>query len=312
MISGDNQISVISWAYKMIKENLNDLATFMAVAQEGSFTRAAAKAGTSQSAVSQTISSLERRLQLKLLNRTTRSLTLTDAGERLLSLIGPAIEEISLGLEQLADLREKPAGTVRISADEYAIQQILWPKLSPVLKNYPDVKLELITDYGLVDIAKERFDAGVRRGGLIAKDMIAIPISNKHQMVVIASPQYLATHNPPAVPSELLTFSCINLLLPTHEPLAWIFAIDGQEHKLRVNGQIVVNGINQALQASVDGYGFAFVPKVLAQNHIDAGKLVTVLDEFCITYPEYYLYYTSRLQSSAAFNVILQALRQTT
>ncbi|HEJ9149616.1 TPA: LysR family transcriptional regulator [Serratia marcescens] len=294
-----------------MKENLNDLVTFLTVAQEGSFTRAAAKAGTSQSAVSQAISSLERKIQLKLLNRTTRSLTLTEAGERLLNLIGPAIVEISDGLAQLADLREKPAGTVRISADEYAVQQVLWPKLAPVLKNYPEIKLEIITDYGLVDIAKDRFDAGVRRGGMIAKDMIAIPISAQHHMVVVASPQFLAEHQSPRVPSELLALPCINLRLPTYgKNLPWVFSIDGREHKLSVSGQLVVNGINQALQAAIDGYGFTFLPKALVQTHLTSGSLITVLDNFSITHPEYYLYYTSRLQSSAAFNVILSALRQ--
>ncbi|HBT4671007.1 TPA: LysR family transcriptional regulator [Klebsiella pneumoniae] len=293
-----------------MKENLNDLITFLTVVREGSFTRAAVKAGTSQSAVSQTISNLESRLQLKLLNRTTRSLTLTDAGERLAQLIGPALEEISDGLEQLAELREKPAGRVRISADEYAIQQILWPKLAPVLRNYPDIHLELITDYGLVDIARERFDAGVRRGGLIALDMVAIPVSAAHRMVVVVSPHYFRDHDLPATPEDLLPRPCINLQLPTHgQNLSWTFLIDGQEQKLRVNGQVVVNGINQVRQACLDGYGFAYLPLALVEKEISSGRLRTVLDDFTITFPEYYLYYTSRLKSSAAFNVIAEALR---
>ncbi|HBT4619496.1 TPA: LysR family transcriptional regulator [Klebsiella pneumoniae] len=293
-----------------MKENLNDLITFLTVVREGSFTRAAVKAGTSQSAVSQTISNLESRLQLKLLNRTTRSLTLTDAGERLAQLIGPALEEISDGLEQLAELREKPAGRVRISADEYAIQQILWPKLAPVLRNYPDIHLELITDYGLVDIARERFDAGVRRGGLIALDMVAIPVSTAHRMVVVVSPHYFRDHDLPATPEDLLPRPCINLQLPTHgQNLSWTFLIDGQEQKLRVNGQVVVNGINQVRQACLDGYGFAYLPLALVEKELSSGRLRTVLDDFTITFPEYYLYYTSRLKSSAAFNVIAEALR---
>ncbi|HFJ3758713.1 TPA: LysR family transcriptional regulator [Salmonella enterica] len=295
----------------MMKENLNDLITFLTVIQEGSFTRAAVKSGTSQSAVSQTISNLEARLQLKLLNRTTRSLTLTEAGERLAQLIGPAIEEISDGLEQLSALRDKPAGRVRISADEYAIQQVLWPKLAPVLRNFPDIQLELITDYGLVDIARERFDAGVRRGGLIAQDMIAIPISAEHRMVVVVSPHYLSDQGLPDVPAELLTLPCINLQLPTHgQNLPWGFLVDGQEQKLRVKGRIIVNGINQVHQACLDGYGFAYLPQALVQNDITFGRLLTVLDDFTITFPGYYLYYTSRLKSSAAFNVIIDALRQ--
>lgn len=202
----------------MIKENLNDLLIFLTVVREGSFTRAAAKAGTSQSAVSQTISNLEARLQLKLLNRTTRSLTLTEAGERLAQRIGPAIEEIAEGLDQLAEWRDKPAGRVRISADEYAIQQVLWPKLAPVLRNYPDIHLELITDYGLVDIAKERFDAGVRRGGLIAQDMVAIPISAEHRMAVVVSRDHLPAQGLPENPEQLLALPCINLQLPVMTP----------------------------------------------------------------------------------------------
>ncbi|MEL5352068.1 LysR family transcriptional regulator [Serratia nevei] len=293
-----------------MKENLNDLITFLTVVQEGSFTRAAVKSGTSQSAVSQTISNLEARLQLKLLNRTTRSLTLTDAGERLRQLIGPAIEEIAEGLGQLAELRDKPVGRIRISADEYAIQHVLWPKLAPVLRNFPDINLELITDYGLVDIAKERFDAGVRRGGLIAQDMIAIPISGEHRMVVVVSPHCPSGFNLPESPAELLSRPCINLQLPTHgQNLPWTFLMDGQEQKLRVKGQMIVNGINQVHQACLDGYGFAYVPQALVQHDIAAGRLLTVLDGFTITYPRYYLYYTSRLKSSAAFNVIIEALR---
>ncbi|MGL5239867.1 MAG: LysR family transcriptional regulator [Kluyvera ascorbata] len=294
----------------MIKENLNDLLIFLTVVREGSFTRAAAKAGTSQSAVSQTISNLEARLQLKLLNRTTRSLTLTEAGERLAQRIGPAIEEIAEGLDQLAEWRDKPAGRVRISADEYAIQQVLWPKLAPVLRNYPDIHLELITDYGLVDIAKERFDAGVRRGGLIAQDMVAIPISAEHRMAVVVSPDHLPAQGLPENPEQLLALPCINLQLPTHgQNLSWTFLINGQEQKLRVQGQIIVNGINQVHQACLDGYGFAYVPQALVQHDIISGKLLSVLERFTITYPEYYLYYTSRLKSSAAFNVIVEALR---
>jgi DNA-binding transcriptional LysR family regulator len=293
-----------------MKENLNDLLTFLTVVQEGSFTRAAVKSGTSQSAVSQTISQLEARLQIKLLNRTTRSLTLTEAGERLAQLIGPAINEISDGLQQLAELRDKPAGRVRISADEYAIQQILWPKLAPVLKNFPDIHLELITDYGLVDIARDRFDAGVRRGGLIAQDMVAIPISAEHPMAVTVSPRFLQDHTVPETPAELLALPCINLQLPTHgQNLPWTFLIDGQEQKLKVSGQVIVNGINQVHQACLADYGFAYVPHELVKDDIASGQLLTVLNDFTITYPSYYLYYTSRLKSSAALNVIIEALR---
>lgn len=303
-------MSVISLTYKLMKENLNDLFTFLTVVREGSFTRAAAKSGMSQSAVSQTIGNLEARLQLKLLNRTTRSLTLTEAGERLIQLAGPALEEIVVGLEQLKELRDKPAGRIRLSADEYAIQYFLWPKLAPVLKEYPDIHLELITDYGLIDIAREGFDAGVRRGGLIARDMVAIPVSAEHRMVVVISPQCLPEQNLPVVPSQLLKLPCINLQLPTHgQNFPWTFLINGEEQKLRVQGQIVVNSISQVRQACLDGYGLAYVPQELVQNDITSGRLLTVLDDFSVTFPGYYLYYTSRLKSSAAFNIIVESLR---
>ncbi len=292
-----------------MKENLNDLQIFLMVVRQGSFTRAAVQAGTSQSAVSQTINNLEQRLQLKLLNRTTRSLTLTEAGERLIDLIAPAMAEITDGLAQLAELREKPAGTVRISADEYAVQQVLWPALMPVLKKYPEIRLELITDYGLVDIAGERFDAGVRRGGLIAGDMIAVPISGENPMALVVSPECAAAYAAPVIPEDLLTLPCINLRLPTHgENFSWVFVRNHREQKLRVSGQLVVSSINQALSACLAGYGFAYLPRQLVSPHIAAGELLSMLDECCITYPEYYLYYTSRLKSSAAFGIIADAL----
>ncbi|ENS5608148.1 LysR family transcriptional regulator [Vibrio mimicus] len=293
-----------------MRENLSDLITFLNVVKEGSFTRAAALAGTSQSAVSQTVSNLEQRLQLKLLNRTTRSLTLTEAGEKLVTLVAPAIEDINIGLEQLGELRDTPSGTVRISADEYAIQQVLWPKLAPVIKQFPEINLELITDYGLVDIAKGGFDAGVRRGGLIAKDMIAMQISNEHKMSVVVSPDCSLQDTLPKVPSDLVSLPCINLKLPTHgDNFPWIFSVDEQEYRIRVKGQVVVNGINQVVQAALDGYGYAYVPEVLVAKLIDSGQLISVLPSYCITHSGYYLYYTSRLQSSAAFKVILDALK---
>ncbi len=293
-----------------MKENLSDLVTFLNVVKQGSFTRAAAVAGTSQSAVSQTVSNLEQRLQLKLLNRTTRSLTLTEAGEKVVALVGPAIEDIYSGLDQLGELRDSPSGTVRISADEYAVQQVLWPKLAPVIKQYPEINVELITDYGLVDIAKDGFDAGVRRGGLIAKDMIAMQISDENKMSVVVSPDCMLQNPGPKVPSELVSLPCINLKLPTHgENFPWVFIVDEQEYRIRVKGQIVVNGVNQLVQAALDGYGYAYAPTALVSKFIDSGQLISVLSSYCITHPGYYLYYTSRLQSSAAFKVIQDALK---
>lgn len=293
-----------------MRDNLNELVTFLTVVREGSFTRAAAAVSTSQSAVSQTVSNLEKRLQLKLLNRTTRSLTLTEAGERLVSLVRPAVDDINSGLEQLSELRDTPTGRVRISADEYAVQQVIWPKLAPIIKNYPEISVELITDYGKVDIAQEGIDAGVRRGGLIARDMIAIPISDENRMAVVASPDIVKQYKAPMVPEDLLQLPCINLKLPTHgDNFPWLFLINGHEHRLRVKGQVVFTGVNQVVEAALDGYGFAYVPENLVSHHIEAGRLVPVLSDCCITHPEYYLYYTSRLQSSAAFKIIIDALR---
>lgn len=293
-----------------MQEKLNDLAIFIAVAREGSFTRAAVQVGSSQSAVSQTVSHLENRLQVKLLHRTTRSVTLTEAGERLLSVVAPAIDEIQSGLVQLSELRGKPAGTVRISADEYAVQTVLWPKLKPFLMTHPDIKLELSIDYGQIDIAKERFDAGVRRGGLLAKDMIAVPISGPNRMTVVASPNFLTTHNTPKVPADLTHFNCINLRLPTHgENLPWMFSVDGNQQRVKVNGQLVFNSVNQVLDATLAGFGLAFLPHRMVEGYLAAAKLVAVLEEFYITHEPYYLYYTSRLQSSAAFQLVRDTLK---
>lgn len=290
--------------------NLNDLATFVAVVRHQSFTRAAAKLGVSQSAISQTITQLETQLQLKLLNRTTRSLTLTEAGTRLLHLVEPALEDIQLGLETLANLRTTPSGTIRISADEYAIDQVLWPRLAPLLRQYPDIKIELIADYGRVDIAKERYDAGVRRGGLIAKNMIGIPISAPTTMTVVAAHAFFKQHAPPQIPAALSSLPCINLQLPNHgEDFLWVFNVDGQEQKLKVNGQLVFNNLKQIIQAAIDGFGCAYVPQALVQTELKKSQLVSVLPDYCITYPSYYLYYTSRLQSSVAFTLVKDALK---
>ncbi|MFM4802900.1 LysR family transcriptional regulator [Aeromonas bivalvium] len=294
-----------------MKENLNELAAFMAVAREQSFTRAAGKLNTSQSAISQTVKNLEQRLGLKLLSRTTRSVTPTETGERLMALVGPALEQLDAGLAQIAALRDKPAGTIRITADEYAINAVLWPKIKGFLHQYPDIRIELTTDYGRVDIVAERYDAGVRRGGLIARDMIAIPISGDIKMMVVGAPHYLQLRGHPKRPQELANYhQCINLRLPTHGGFfSWSFMESGRELKIRGEGPLVFNSIGNVLDAALAGYGLAYVPQSMAEPHLQAGRLEEVLAGYNMVHPGYHLYYTSRLQASPAFSLLLEALR---
>lgn len=294
----------------MLRENVNDLLAFLVVARERSFTKAAAKLGMSQSGLSHTVRGLEDRLGLRLLTRTTRSVAPTPEGERLLTTIGPRFEEIEGELIALTDLREKPAGTIRITAEDFAIDHVLWPKLRKVLHDYPDIKVEFVIDYGLTDIVAERFDAGVRLGEIVSQGMIAVRISSEQRMIVIGSPDYLERNPAPVTPQELTRHNCINLRLPTHGGLyAWEFEKGGEELRVRVDGQMTCNGITQILTMAVDGYGLGFVPEGLAKPEIDAGHVVQVLGDWCPYYPGYHLCYPSRRQSSAAFNVVVDALR---
>jgi DNA-binding transcriptional LysR family regulator len=291
-------------------ENLNDLLAFLAVARERSFTKAAARLGVSQSALSQTIRQLEARIGLRLLTRTTRSVSPTEAGERLLRTVGPRLDEIEAEIAALSELREKPAGTIRITAGDHAIESILWPKLERFLPQYPDIKVELSIDYGLIDIAAERYDAGVRLGEQVAKDMISVRIGPDTRFVVVAAKSYLARHAPPQVPQDLVGHTCINLRLPTYGGLyAWEFEKDGQELRVRVEGQLVFNSIFQVLNAAVAGFGLAHVPEDLAQSYLAKGRLKQVLEDWCPTWPGYHLYYPSRRQSSPAFALLVDALR---
>jgi DNA-binding transcriptional LysR family regulator len=294
----------------MARTILNDLAAFVVVARERSFTRAAAKLGVSQSALSHTMRGLEAGLGVRLLTRTTRSVTPTEAGERLLSTWGPRLEEIDAELADLARLREKPAGTIRITTDEYAATSVLWPALRRLLPDYPDIKVEIVTDYGLTDIVAERYDAGVRLGGMVAKDMIAAPIGPDMRMVAVAAPAYLASREPPRIPQDLTGHSCINLRLPTHGGLyAWEFAKGGRELRVRVDGQLTFNSGGQMLQAALDGFGVAYLPQGQVQPHIDRGELVQLLDDWTPPYPGYHLYYPSRRQPTPAFRLVVEALR---
>ena len=294
----------------MPRGNVNDLLAFLAVARERSFTRAAAKLGVSQSALSHTIRALEERLGLRLLTRTTRSVATTEAGERLFRNIGPRFEEIETELAALAELREKPAGTVRITTGEHAASTVLWPKLARLLAAYPDIKVEIISDQTLTDIVAERFDAGVRFGEQVSKDMIAVRIAPDISFAVVGSPSCFADRPPPRNPQELIGHPCINLRLPTYGGLyAWEFEKGKRELKVRVEGQLVFNNLGQIINAALAGFGLAYVPEDLVQAYIKAGKLKRVLEDWCPPFPGYHLYYPSRRQSSPAFALVVDALR---
>jgi DNA-binding transcriptional LysR family regulator len=297
----------------MQRANLNDLQAFLAVARERSFTRAAAKLGVSQSALSHTIRGLEARLGVRLLTRTTRSVSPTEAGERLLHTAGPRLEEIEAELEALSELREKPAGTIRITAVDYVADTVLWPKLARFLPEYPDIRVEVTIDYGLTDIVAQRYDAGVRSGEQVAKDMIAVRIGPDMRMAVVGAPSYFAERSDPRTPHDLTGHSCINLRLPTHGGLyAWEFEKDAHELKVRVEGQLVFNGTYQMLNAALAGFGLAYVPEDLARPHLAKGRLKRVLEDWCPPFSGYHLYYPSRRQSSAAFALLVEALRYVT
>ena len=294
----------------MERINLNNVAAFVVVARERSFTRAAAQLGLSQSSLSHTISALEAKLGMRLLTRTTRGVSPTEAGERLLATVGPYCEGIEAELASLSEDRDKPAGTVRISSHDHAVRTILWPKLARLLPAYPDLKIEFSIHYGLIDIVAERFDAGVCVGDQVAKDMIAMRISPDFHMTVVGSPSYFSTREVPAVPQDLTEHNCINLRLPTHGGLyAWEFEKDGQELNVHVQGQVVLNTSPEIVTAALEGYGLAYVPQDVADRHIAAGDLVQVLDDWRPTYPGYHLYYPSRRNASPAFLLVLDALR---
>ena len=294
----------------MARENLNDLMAFLAVARERSFTRAAAKLGVSQSALSHTIRGLEERLGVRLLSRTTRSVAPTAAGERLVHTAGPRLEEIEAELETLSALRERPAGAIRITATDYAADTILWPKLAKFLPRYPDIKVEIIIEYGLTDIVAQRFDAGVRAGEQVAKDMVAVRIGPDARMAVVGSPEYFRQRPEPRRPQDLIAHSCINLRLATHGGLyAWEFEKGGKQLNVRVDGQLTFNGTFQMLNAALAGFGLAYVPEDVAQPHIAKRRLKRVLDDWCAPYTGYHLYYPSRRQPTPAFALLVDALR---
>jgi DNA-binding transcriptional LysR family regulator len=294
----------------MQKRDLTDLQAFLVVAREQSFTKAAALLGVSQSALSHTVRDLEERLGIRLLTRTTRRVAPTQAGERLLGTVGPRLDEIETELASLSELREKPAGIIRITATDYAADTILWPKLTKFLRKYPDIKVEVIVDNALTDIVAERYDAGVRFGEQVAKDMIAVRIGPDVRMAVVGTPAYFRTRPEPKRPQDLLGHSCINLRLQTRGGLyPWDFEKGGRELKVRVEGQLVFNGTNQMLSAALGGFGLAYVPEDLAQPHLAKGRLKRVLGDWCPPYSGHHLYYPSRRQATPAFALLVDALR---
>ncbi|RAX37339.1 LysR family transcriptional regulator [Rhizobium tropici] len=295
----------------MKREDLNEMLWFLAVAEERSFTKAAAKLGTSQSSISHAVKRLEARMGLRLLTRTTRSVVPTDVGERLIRSLAPRLAEIDTEIDELMAFRDKPSGTVRMTLSDHALDSVVWPKLRPVLKEYPDVKLDLNIDNGFRNIVEERFDAGVRLGESLDRDMIAVRIGPDWRLVAVASPEYLSTRGVPDDPGELVSHICINHRQARSGGLyAWEFEKGGRELRVRVDGQLTFNTSYAMIDAALSGYGIAYLPEDLVQASIESGRLVQVLDDWSPAFPGYYLCYPSRRQNSPAFRIVIDALRQ--
>lgn len=294
----------------MARDTISDLSTFLAVARERSFTKAAARLRLSPSALSHTIRLLEERLGVRLLTRTTRSVSLTEAGERLLDTIKPHFEEIEAALSALTELRDKPAGIVRITAGEHAAETVIWPVVERLLPDYPDIKVEIIIDNGLTDIVTERYDAGVRLGEQVDKDMIAVRIGPDMRMAVVGTPSYFDQHPKPVTPQDLTAHACINIRLPTYGGFyTWEFEKDGRELRVRVDGPLAFNASRMALTAARNGAGLAFVMEDKIREELEDGRLIRVLSDWCPPFSGYHLYYPSRRQLSPAFAVLVDALR---
>lgn len=294
----------------MAKQEFNDLLWFLAVARERSFTRAAAKLGIAQSTLSHTIKKLESAMGIRLLTRTTRNVGLTEAGERLFQSLAPRVEEIERDIDALMALRDKPSGSIKITLSDHALYSVVWPKLRPVLKSYPDLKVEFSLDSGFRNIVEKGFDAGVRLGESVEKDMIAVRIGPDWRLVAVASSDYLAAHPKPKHPKDLVEHNCINMRQSTAGGLyAWEFAKNGPELRVRVDGQLTFNNSAAMVDAALSGYGIAYIPENLAEPHIVLGGLVQVLADWSPEFDGYYLYYPSARQNSPAFKVIVDALR---
>ena len=294
----------------MARDNINDILVFIAVARERSFTRAAAKLGMSQSALSHIVRGLEERLGVRLLTRTTRSVSPTEAGERLLQNVGPRLEEIDAEITAITDLGDKPAGTVRITAIDHVIDTVLWPRIAPLLPQYPELHIEISSDYRLVDIAAERFDIGVRHGDQVEKDMIAVRLTADVPMRIVGAPAYFARRPAPVSLQDLMTHNCINLRLASSGGLyAWELLHDGQPIEARVRGQAVFTNVHHMLAAALDGVGVTFLPESLIAPHVEAGRLVSVMEDWCPSFPGLHAYYPSRRHSSRALGLVIDALR---
>lgn len=294
----------------MKREDLNDMLWFLAVAEEGSFTKAAVSLGTSQPTLSLTIKQLEARLGLRLLTRTTRSVAPTEAGQRLMQSLAPRIKDIESDVDALMEMRDKPAGTIRITLTDYALESVVWPKLRSVMIEYPDITIELNSDNAMQNIVEKRFDAGVRLGESLDRDMIAVRIGSDGRLVAVASPEYFSNHPIPTHPQELVEHSCINQRHMSSGSLyAWEFEKEGQEVRVRVNGPLIFNTTYPAVDAAILGYGIAYLPESLTVEHVASGTLVQVLDDWSPIFQGYYLYYPSKRQMSPAFAVVVNALR---
>lgn len=296
----------------MLRDNFNDLYYLIIVARERSFTRAAAKLGVSQSALSHAIRGLEERLDVRLLTRTTRSVAPTEAGERLINSISPRFDDIELELLALTDVRQRVAGNIRLTLGEHALQSTVWPALEPFLQTYPDVNVEMTIDNSLTDIVTGRYDAGIRLGEQVAKDMVAVRIGPDWRMVVVGSPAYFARHGKPHTPHDLQNHNCINMRMPTLGGLyAWEFTKDGQDLRVRVEGQLIFNNLPPRIGAAITGMGLAFVPEDTVERAVADGALEKVLEDWCEPFPGYYMYYPSSKQHTAAFAQLIEALRYT-
>ncbi|SDG18988.1 MULTISPECIES: LysR family transcriptional regulator [unclassified Duganella] len=294
----------------MARDNINDILVFLAVARERSFTRAAAKLGMTQSALSHIIRSLESRLGVRLLTRTTRSVSPTEAGERLLQNVAPRLEEVEAEIAAISDLGDKPSGTVRITAIDFVVDSLLWPRIAPLLLEYPDLQVEIHSDYRLIDIAAERFDIGVRHGDQVEKDMIAVRLTDEVPMAIVAAPAYFALRQPPQSIAELLRHNCIVMRLPSSGGIyAWELQDQGRAVDAKVRGQAIFTSVYPMLDAALAGCGIAFIPHSLAAQHIQSGRLVQVMQQFCKPFEPLYAFYPSRRHSSRALGLVVDAIR---
>jgi DNA-binding transcriptional LysR family regulator len=293
----------------MARDNLTDILAFLAVAQERSFTRAAAKLGISQSALSHTVRDLESRLGVRLLTRTTRSVSPTEAGEQLMQKVGPRLEEIEAEIAAVSDLGDKPMGTIRITAIDHVIDSVLWPRLAKVLEQYPDVQVEISTDYRMVDVAADRFDIGVRYGDQVQQDMVAVRLTPDIRMTIVGAPRYFETHKEPMTVQDLARQNCIRLRLSSGGIYAWELRDGGKNVEVRVEGQLTFNGAYQMLHAALSGYGLAFLPEDMTQPYVEDGRLRRVMDDSCQTFPGLHAYYPSHRNSSRAMRLVIDAIR---